>query len=55
MTIEAQHISPEEHAVEWWALAPADVVVQAKTEASRGLTAAEAERRLAEAGPNALQ
>ena len=55
MTIEAQHSTSEEHGVEWWALAPDEVIAQAKTEGSRGLTAAEVEKRLAELGPNALQ
>ena len=55
MTIEAQHSTSEEQGVEWWALAPDDVIAQAKTEGSRGLAAEEAEKRLAEVGPNALQ
>ena len=38
MTIEAQPSTSEEHGVEWWALAPDDVIAQARTEGSRGLS-----------------
>jgi Ca2+-transporting ATPase len=57
VSIEVQSTTTEaeEHGVEWWALAPDAAVAEAKTDGARGLAVAEAEKRLAEVGPNALQ
>ena len=57
MSIEVQSTTTEAegHGVEWWALAPDAAVAEAKTDGARGLAVAEAEKRLAQVGPNALQ
>jgi Ca2+-transporting ATPase len=57
VSIEVQSTTTEAegHGVEWWALAPDAAVAEAKTDGARGLAVAEAEKRLAEVGPNALQ
>lgn len=46
---------PAEAAVDWHRLTPAEAVARLASDAESGLSTAAAARRLAEAGPNALE
>src|SRR5512141_207203 len=50
----AAAVVPAEAEAAWYALAPAEVAAELRVDPARGLTAAEAEQRLQEYGPNAL-
>ena len=47
-------VAPAEADASWYALAPAEVAAELKVDPASGLSAAEAQQRLQEYGPNAL-